>query len=170
MTEFAIVAVIMFFTLFGTLEAGLLTFRVATARFAVGDGGRIASQEGNYWVSVTNQADTDAVASIRRSSLGTTTLVSIDWIEIRKVNYNAGTGALTPDGIAYNRYLLDGSCINCPGGVPPWPASSRNVSPTSDFLMLTISYKYQFKSGALIRSTPLQLTTQNIVRLEPQTW
>jgi hypothetical protein len=36
--------------------------------------------------------------------------------------------------------------------------------------MLTIKYDYQFKSGSLIRSTPLVLTTQNIVRLEPQTW
>jgi hypothetical protein len=170
MTEFAIVAVVMFFTLFGTLEAGLLTFSVATARFAVGDGGRVASQEGNYWVSVTNQADTDVVAAIRRTSLGTTTLVSVEYIEVRKVNYNAGAGTLTPDPIKYNQYLLDGTCLNCPGGVPPWPANTRDVSPNGDFLMLTIKYDYQFKSGSLIRSTPLILTTQNIVRLEPQTW
>ena len=62
--------------------------------------------------------------------------------------------------------ILDGSAISV-----TWPPSSRNVrNGFSDYLGVTIYYQYQWKSGALLGSTSLQLTQTFDARIEPQSY
>jgi len=164
MVEFALVAPLVLFLLFGVVESSLLLFSVGTARYAAGEGARQASELGN----ATN-TDTSAVQVIRTGPLGQTSLVTVSEIDIRRMVQDPVTQKLTPDtSLADNRYRLDGSAISSPVA---WPPANRNVrNGTSDFLELEIKYQYSWKTGSLLARGPLQLSQRFDVRLEPQTY
>jgi hypothetical protein len=76
-------------------------------------------------------------------------------------------GTLTPDGAHINSYKIDGTPI----GAITWPPSSRNViNGQSDFLGVTIYYRYTWKTGLFLFSGPLDLKQSFYIRLEPQTY
>ena|SRR5438105_3486659 len=163
MVEFALVAPLVLFLLFGVIESSLLLFSVGTARYAAGEGARQASELGN----ATN-ADTSAVQVIRTGPLGQTSLVSVSEIDIYRMTPPLPTTQIPPcpDLSACNKYRLDGTAISV-----TWPPASRNVrSGTSDFVGLTIKYQYSWKTGTLLARGPLNLTQSFYVRLEPQTY
>jgi hypothetical protein len=170
MSEFALVAPVLVFMIMATLEVGLLTFSISTARFAAEAAGRLGSQLGNSYQSPTVNADQSMVTSIRQSALGTTTLASIDGIDIEWLDYTATPGPSfgphQPGCPCVNSYNLDGSMQSGIG----WPIATRNVTTNSDFMRITIRYRYMWKSGSFLSPQPLVLSTAYIVRLEAQQW
>ena len=161
MVEFTIVAPLLFFFLLGVLESGLLLFVVGTARFGAGEVARQESESGNA-VS----ADLTSIAVLRGTAIGTTTLATINEIDIYHLTEQAD-GSLTVDVAHYNRYRLDGSVI----GAIAWPPSMRNVvNGQSDFLGVTINYQYNWKTGVFLANQPLKLQQTFEIRLEPQTY
>ncbi|HKW71755.1 MAG TPA: TadE/TadG family type IV pilus assembly protein [Candidatus Dormibacteraeota bacterium] len=161
MTEFAIVAPILFFLLFGVLESGLLLFVVGTARWSTSEVARQLSESGNA-----ANADQVALGVLQRSAMGTTTLASVTEVDIYKLNEQLN-GSLTVDGNHYNRYQLDGTPI----GAITWPSPTRNVrNGQSDFLGVALKYKYIWKTGVLLSGGPLQMQQVYEIRLEPQTY
>ena len=175
MVEFAIVAPILFFLLFGVFESGLLLFVVGTARFSAGDLARQESESGNA-----ANADQVSLAVLRNGALGTTTLATVRQIDIFKLNEDPITGVLTPScnaGVTsppptcatYNTYNLNGTTRN--GLPPPWNSSNRSVkNRATDFLGVRLWYQYNWKTGVFLASSPVQLNMEFDIRLEPQTY
>jgi Flp pilus assembly protein TadG len=161
MTEFAIVAPILFFLLLGILESGLLLFTVGSARFGTADLARQESESGNA-----ANADTASIAVLQRSAIGTTSLATVNEIDIYRL-IEQGNGSLTVDALHYNRYQLNGTPI----GSLSWPPGSRSVTNgQSDFLGVTLQYQYNWKTGVFLAASPLHLTQTFEIRLEPQTY
>src|SRR5947208_9371374 len=84
-TEFALIAPIVLFLLFGALELSLLFFVMGSARFAAGDGAREAAQLGNA-----ANTDTTTVQLIRTGAFGQNTLASVSEIDIYHLNQQGG--------------------------------------------------------------------------------
>jgi Flp pilus assembly protein TadG len=161
MTEFAIVAPILFFLLLGIVESGLLLFTVGTARFGAGEIARQESESGNA-----ANADQISIQQLQRSALGTTTLAEVVEIDIYRL-IEQPNGSLTIDLLHYNRYRLDGT----PLGAITWPSSTRNVvNGESDFLGVNVQYRYKWKTGVFVAPSALNLNTTFAIRLEPQTY
>src|SRR5437879_13886074 len=76
MTEFAIVAPILFFLLLGIVESGLLLFVVGSARFGAGEIARQESESGNA-----ANADAISIQQLQRTAIGTTTLAQVTEID-----------------------------------------------------------------------------------------
>jgi Flp pilus assembly protein TadG len=161
MTEFAMVAPILFFLLFGVLESGLLLFVVGTARWSASEVARQESESGNA-----ANADQVSLQVLQRSALGTTGLGQVNEVDIYHLIEQVN-GTLTVDAAHYNMYKLDGTPI----GAITWPPSTRNVrNGQSDFLGITLKYQYNWKTGLFLASSPLQLQQSYDIRLEPQTY
>jgi Flp pilus assembly protein TadG len=161
MVEFAIVAPVLFFLLLGIVESGLLLFTVGSARFGTGEMARQESESGNA-----ANADSVSIAVLRATAIGTTSLATVTEVDVYHLN-QLGSGALTIDAGHYNRYQLNGTPI----GAITWPSTTRNVrNGTSDFLGITLLYKYNWKTGVFLAQAPLALTMVYEIRLEPQTY
>jgi len=161
LVEFTIVAPILFFFLLGVLESGLLIFVVGSARFGIGEVARQESESGNA-----ANADQVSIAVLRNTAVGTTSLASVNEVDIYRLIEQAN-GTLTVDGAHYNKYRLDGTPI----GAVPWPPSQRNVvNGQSDFLGVTLKYQYNWKTGVFLSAAPLPLSQTFEIRLEPQTY
>jgi Flp pilus assembly protein TadG len=160
LTEFALVVPVLFLLIMGVLDGALLMFSVGTARYAAAEGSRMAAQLGNA-----STTDSQVLTKIRDTVSGTQ-LFSVGEIDIYRLNQD-GQGNLTQDPSKVNRYRLDGSAI----GPTPWPAASRDVgNGTSDFIGITINYKYTWKAGFFSPLGPVQTTAISYVRLEPQSY
>ena len=164
MTEFAIVAPILFFLLFGILESGLLLFVVGSARWSTAEVARQESESGNA-----ANADQVSLQLLQRSAIGTTTLGQVNEVDIYHVIEQLN-GTLTVDPLKYNKYHLDGSCYaSCAANT--WPPGNRNVrNGQSDFLGILVKYQYNWKTGVFLANSPLQLQQLYEIRLEPQTY
>jgi Flp pilus assembly protein TadG len=161
MTEFALVSPVLLLILFGVLESGLLLFSVGSARFAAGEAARQEAESGNAVA-----ADSLSVGVVRGTALGTTNLAQVQRIDIYKLQEGGG-GALTVVPGTTDSYNLNGSPI----GATPWPSSSRDVkNGESDFLGVTIYYRYNWKTGIFLFAGPLNLNQSFAIRLEPQTY
>jgi Flp pilus assembly protein TadG len=159
MVEFALVTPIILFLFFGTLEGSLLVLTMGAFRNAVAQGAIQDAELGN----ATN-ADTMAVQVILAGP-GVTALAKVTEIDIYRLTSQPG-GQLTVDASAYNMYPQNGTSATV-----PWPPAVRNVrNGFSDFLGVTISYTYQWKSGSLLGAAPLLLTQNFYARLEPQSY
>jgi Flp pilus assembly protein TadG len=160
-TEFALVFPLLLFLLFGVLEAGLLMFSVGTARMAAGEAARQVAESGNA-----ANADVVTLKVVRGTALGTTTLASVDEIDIQKAHQQPD-GSITLDVNHINQYTLAGGALN---GLT-WPANTRDViNGQTDFAAVTIRYTYTWKSGIVLGQPPLHLFQTFYVRLEPQTY
>lgn len=161
MTEFAIVAPILFFLLLGIFESGLLLFVIGSARFGSGEMARQESESGNA-----ANADQATIQVLQKTAIGTTTLAQVTEVDIYRLVEQVN-GTLTVDALHYNRYQLNGTPI----GAITWPSSTRNVSNgTSDFLGITLQYRYNWKTGIFLAPSSLNLTSTFAIRLEPQTY
>jgi Flp pilus assembly protein TadG len=161
MTEFALVSPVLLLVLFGILESGLLLFSVGTARFAAGEAARQEAESGNA-----ANADSFSIQVVRGTALGTTNLAQVQHIDIYKLQEQAN-GTLTVVPGTVDSYNLDGT----PRGAIPWPSSSRDVkNGESDFLGVTIYYRYTWKTGLFLFAGPLNLNQSFAIRLEPQTY
>jgi hypothetical protein len=161
MTEFAIVAPILLFLLFGIFESGLLLFVVGSARFGAGEVARQESESGNA-----ANADQVSLGVLRRTAIGTTSLASVTEVDIYHL-IEQGSGSLAVDALHFNRYQLDGTPI----GFISWPSSGRNVTNgQSDFLGVTLLYRYTWKTGVFIAPSALNLSQTFEIRLEPQSY
>jgi Flp pilus assembly protein TadG len=161
MTEFAIVAPILFFLLLGIVESGLLIFVVGSARFGTGEVARQESESGNA-----ANADQISLQVLQRTAMGTTGLAQVVEVDIYRLIEQAN-GTLTVDNLHYNRYQLDGTPI----GAVTWPSSSRNVTNgQSDFLGVTLQYRYKWKTGVFVAPAAINLSQTFEIRLEPQTY
>jgi len=161
LTEFALVAPVLFLILFGVLESGLLLFSVGTARFAAGEAARQESESGNA-----ANADQASVAVVRGTALGTTRLATVRHIDVFHVIQQAN-GTFVTDNSKFNSFQLDGTSI----GPITWDPASRNVSNgSSEFLGVTIYYRYTWKTGIFLFTGPLDLQQSFYIRLEPQTY
>ena len=167
--EFSLCAPIALVMLLGIVEAGFLMFGVGTAAYATGEGARVGSEVGNAAT-----ADMQVVGTIDATGLGQNGVVQVTEIDIYRLIEDPNTGQLSVDttgcggGGCVNKYDLFGAPLVNP---EPWPSSQRDVTNgSSDFIGVTIKYQYRWKSGALIASGPLNLTSKYYVRLEPQTY
>jgi Flp pilus assembly protein TadG len=161
MVEFAIVAPVLFFMLLGIFESGLLLFVVGTARWSTAEVARQESESGNA-----ANADAVSIAVLRNSAIGTTTLGSVNEIDIYHLIQQAN-GSLTVDNAHYNRFDINGNPIVA----ITWPSPTRNVrNGQSDFLGITLHYQYNWKTGVFLNGAPLQLQQLYEIRLEPQTY
>jgi Flp pilus assembly protein TadG len=161
MTEFALVSPVLLLILFGVLESGLLLFSVGSARFAAGEAARQEAESGNA-----ANADALTIAIVRGTALGTTNLAQVRHVDIYKLNEQAN-GTLTVAPGTVDSYNLNGTAI----GATPWPSSSRDVkNGESDFLGVTIYYRYNWKTGLFLFAGPLDLNQSFAIRLEPQTY
>jgi TadE-like protein len=161
MTEFALVSPVLLLVLFGILESGLLLFSVGSARFAAGEAARQEAESGNAAA-----ADSLTISVIRGTAIGTTRIAQVQRIDIYKLNEQSN-GTLTVAPGTTDSYNLDGSARNS----IPWPSSSRDVkNGESDFLGVTIYYRYTWKTGIFLFTGPLDLNQSFAIRLEPQTY
>jgi hypothetical protein len=161
MTEFALVSPVLLLILFGVLESGLLLFSVGSARFAAGEAARQEAESGNAI-----SADALSIGVVRAGAIGTTRIAQVQRIDIYKLQQQAN-GTLTVVPGTTDSYNLDGSARNS----IPWPAPSRDVrNGESDFLGLTIYYRYNWKTGIFLFAGPLDLNQSFAIRLEPQTY
>ena len=161
MTEFAIVAPILFFLLLGIVESGLLLFTVGTARFGAGEVARQESESGNAV-----NADQVSLQVLQKTGLGTTSLAEVTEVDIYRL-IEQPNGSLTIDALHYNRYQLNGTPI----GAITWPSSTRNVTNgQSDFLGVTLQYRYKWKTGVFVAPAAVNLNQTFEIRLEPQTY
>ena len=159
MTEFALVVPILLLLVFSVLEGSFLLFTVATARFATGEAARQLSEDGN-----SASADQNALAVIRKTALGTTSLGTVNHVDIYHLN-QASDGTLSVDAARFNSYKIDGTPI----GSLTWPSTSRDiVNGEMDFVGISIYYQYNWKSGFFNAAGNLQLTNTVYIRLEPQ--
>jgi Flp pilus assembly protein TadG len=160
LTEFALIVPVLMVLIMGVLDGALLMFSVGTARYGAAEGSRVAATLGN--VATT---DTQVLGTIRNIVSGTQ-LFTVDEVDIYKLNQD-GNGNLTQDLANTNKYALDGTSLNG----TPWPASSRNVgNGTSDFIGVTVNYRYTWKAGFFAPLGPLKTTAVSYVRIEPQTY
>lgn len=161
MTEFAIVAPILFFMLLGILESGLLLFVIGSARFGAGEVARQESESGNA-----ANADQLSLQTLQRTAIGTTTLSQVVEVDIYRL-IEQPNGSLTIDALHYNRYQLNGTPI----GAITWPSTTRNVTNgASDFLGVTLQYRYKWKTGVFLAPSAVNLTQTFEIRLEPQSY
>lgn len=161
MTEFAIVAPILFFLLLGIVESGLLLFVVGSARWGASEVARQESESGNA-----ANADQVSIAVLRASAIGSTTLGTVNEIDIYRM-IELGNGSLVVDNAHYNKYDLNGNPI----GAITWPSPTRNVrNGQSDYLGILVKYQYNWKTGVFLANAPLALTQLYEIRLEPQTY
>ena len=167
--EFSLCAPIALVMLLGIVEGGFLMFGVGTAAYATGEAARTGAEAGNA-----ANADMQMVGTIDASGLGQNGIVQVTEIDIYRLIEDPNTGALSVDtngcggAGCINKYDLFGAPLVNP---EPWPSTQRDVSNgSSDFIGVTIYYQYRWKSGALIASGPLNLTSKYYVRLEPQTY
>ncbi len=159
MTEFAIVAPVLFVLLFGVLEGGFLLYTVGTARFAAGDAARQLSEDGNA-----ASADQNALAVIRKTGLVTTSMGTVEHVDIYRMNQQPD-GTLTVDVARINSYRINGT----PLGSINWPSITRDIkNGEMDFLGITLYYHYNWKTGIFNSGGPLQLNNAVFIRLEPQ--
>ncbi|MGH7902803.1 MAG: TadE/TadG family type IV pilus assembly protein [Candidatus Dormibacteraceae bacterium] len=164
MVEFALVAPILLLLVLGVLESMMLLFSISTARFAVTEAARVDSELARSPI-----ADQQAVAAVRSTAIGQTSLVSVSEIDIYRLEPDPGNpGAYVQDPNAINRYRLDGTLI----GSVNWPPAVRDITlANGDYLGVTILYTYQWKTGLFDSFLPaVNQTAVDHLRIEPQVY
>jgi hypothetical protein len=162
LVEFALVAPVLFLLLFGVIEFGLLVFAVTSAQFAALQGARAASE-----FSWNQGADSQVIDAVRQTPLGTTTIVSVDEIDVFKVDQQPD-GSLQPNPTLVDRYDGAGTPLAAPG----WPPSARSMSVSHpDVVGVRVSYTYSWKFGLFADLfPPLSRTAAYWVRIEPSSY
>jgi hypothetical protein len=187
MVEFALIAPTFFLLMFGIMEFGLLMFDVASSRYAAGEAAKVEATAGNVSLLCENvpaclnlgggshaghhvgdscDADCQAIASINRSPLGTTSLQQVLYVEIQQCDAATATCPATGTG-TYTRRNLDDTCSSNCGGYPAGLRSTTFSAP--EYLRITIHYRYNWKTGLVASiAPPPVLDASFLLRIEPQ--
>jgi hypothetical protein len=200
MIEFTLALPFLFFVLFGVLEFGLLMFSLGTTRWSAVEGARVVSEQGTLTqtcgqvpgcVGLANgpgasnpcNADCQAVSFISVGPLGSTSIATIDEIDVTRLKVTtSGSPAtstlshakqladgtwcsLSHAGDCVNKYKLDFSAI----GTPSYDPTKRNVQlGQTDYVEVLIKFHYQWKTG-LFNQFPIPNLQAGVdIRLEPQ--
>jgi hypothetical protein len=186
MIEFTLALPFLMFVLFGVFEFGLMMYSLGSSRFASADAARVISEQGALVINPCSSvpacssldrttwplagdcdADCQALSAINRGPLGTTSIATIDEIDVVQ---------LQPDGTAdtgcaggpcnVNRYALDGQRI----GSASYPAATRGVTlGSTDYAAVTIKFRYRWKTGIFSSAFPVvSLSSTFNIKLEPQ--
>ena len=182
MIEFTLVLPFLFFLLFGVFEFSLMMFSMGSARYAAADGARVVSEQGTVvqacsavagcsrlkpalYAGKDCDADCQALSAVNLGPLGTTSIATVDEIEVARLNLSGGslTPALCP-GPCSNAYMLDGTPTRT-----AYPAASRAVTlGTADYVAVTIRFHYDWKTGIFKGFRVPALAATYDIRLEPQ--
>lgn len=203
MIEFALVAPTFFLIIFGIVEFGLMMFDVASSRYAAGESARAEAYAGNTTQVCSDvpgctrlhpavyscDADCQALTAINNTALGTTKLITVNFIDIRRYTCSAA-GVCTPTtsfGATMTsgsscppascvRYKLDHSCYPGGGAAPcggsplAYPPSGRSTTyATPEYLGVTINYTYKWLTSIMssIAASPT-FNASFVIRVEPQ--
>ncbi|MHB8509841.1 MAG: TadE family protein [Candidatus Dormibacteria bacterium] len=189
MVEFALVAPIFFFMLFGIMEFGIMMFDVATTRFAAEEAARTEAQVGTGGVScpslpgclaiypaktppadTTCDADCQAIVAVHRTALGGVSLEQVNYVDVQQMQAGA-SGSFTPVAGKCQRYNFNGSAYSgALGSCSNYPASGRNVQAGQmDYVQVNINFTYNWLTGLFRSIAPSPtLDSKFLVRLEPQ--
>jgi hypothetical protein len=196
MIEFTLVLPFFFFVLFGVFEFGLLMFSLGTSRWSAVEGARVVSEQGTLTQTCSSvpgcaglangpgapnacNADCQAISYINVGPLGSTSIATIDEIDITRLKVTTSgsppTSSLTPatsladgtscSGTCVNKYKLDFSAI----GTPRYDPSKRDVQlGQTDYAQVLVKFHYQWKSGIFNQFPVPNLSAGVDIRLEPQ--
>src|ERR1700730_13018567 len=189
MVETAVIIPVLGYMLFGIFEFGLLMFSVGESRWSAAEGARVVSEQGIlvqkcsavagcsrldsgiYTPGTDCNADCQALSVINLGPLGTTSIATVDEIDITKLYVDPADKVLKIDLRSpcqcMNSYTLKGVAIT--NGVAAYPATTRNVTlGSADYVELTIKYHYAWRTPMFQQfGTPNQQATYD-VKLEPQ--
>ena len=172
----------MFFLLFGIIEFGLMTFDVASSRFADSEAARAVAAGGdsfNLCQDVTGcdklhsgpsqcDADCQALVAINNTALGNTRLQKVNFVEITKLNPN---GSPTSTMNHYTTWSASGNDFS--GSVHPtfsYTVNTRGVAAGStDYVSVRINFTYVWitKMFADVAPSPT-LDAIYFIHLEPR--
>jgi hypothetical protein len=196
MIEFTLALPFLFFVLFGVFEFGLMMFSLGTSRWSAVEGARVVSEQGTLTQTCSQvpgcvglaggpgaanacNADCQAVSFINTGPLGSTSIATIDEIDVTRLKVTTSgspaTSTLTPatkladgtdcSGTCVNRYKLDFS----PLGTPHYSPSKRDVQlGQTDYVQVLIKFHYQWKTGIFNQFPTPTLQAGVDIRLEPQ--
>ncbi|MFY9614865.1 MAG: TadE family protein [Candidatus Dormiibacterota bacterium] len=184
MVEFSLITPVIFFVVFGIFEFGMLTFDLASSRFATSEAAKVVAQVGSLSPSCSIvkgcparfgaallppndgcDADCQMLIAVNNTALGSTSLEQVDEIDLWKLKSDGTFAKLSPAVV--QKYKMNSLT---PLGGSNYPASGRNTQlGTADFVQVDIVWTYNPLTGLFknIVGAP-QLTTSYIVRLEPQ--
>jgi hypothetical protein len=186
MIEFTLALPLLLFVLFGVFEFGLMMYSLGSARFASADAARVISEQGTLVIKPCSSvpgcsaldrtawplagdcdADCQALSAINLGPLGTTSIATVDEIDITQLRPD-GTADTTCGGAPchLNRYTLEGRSI----GSGSYPPTTRGVTlGSTDYAAVTITFRYQWKTGIFSSAFPVvSLSSSFNVKLEPQ--
>jgi len=183
MLEFALIAPIFFFLVFGIVEFGVLMFDVASTRYAAGEAAKVEAQAGDqqticskvpgcvgvFGAGTQCYADCQAISAIHNTAVGSTSLEQVNYIEVQKMQDTGGGNFQPVSPQVMNRYNLDGSSISVSPAVA-YPEKSRGVIVgNADYIQVNIHFTYRWLTGMFnsILARPV-LDAKFLVRLEPQ--
>jgi hypothetical protein len=172
----------MFFLLFGIIEFGLMTFDVASSRFADSEAARAIASGGDSYIdcqkvtgcdklhSGPSQCDADcqALVAINNTALGNTGLQKVNFVEITKLNPD-GTPTSTMN--KYTTWSASGNDFS--GSVHPtfsYTVNTRGVvAGSTDYVSVRINFTYVWltKMFADIAPSPT-LDAIYFIHLEPR--
>lgn len=181
--EFALVAPLVFFLLFGIIEFGLMTFDIGTSRFADSEAARAIAAGGdsfNLCQDVTGctrlhaalsqcDADCQALVAINNTALGGTRLARVNYVEITKLDPTTGNPTATMNH--YTTWSATGNDFS--GSVHTtfsYAALARGVTAGStDYVSVRINFTYVWlmKMFAAIAPSPT-LDAIYFIHLEPR--
>jgi hypothetical protein len=193
MVEFTLVAPIVFFTMFGIFEFGLIMFDLGSVRFAAEEAAKVEAQAGNTTTKCASlpgcaaiysgapgnpdcDADCQAIVTINNTAVGRTSLLQVDEIDVEQLSNDGKFQPLSPR--KYNAYNLKG--LACSSPCTPsstYPTSTRDttLNPSStgitgppDYISVTIKFTYQWITGIFKQFPTPSFNISFFVRLEPQ--
>ena len=154
MVEFALVAPLFFFMVFGIIEFGIMMFDVTTTRFAAGEAARVEAQVGQGSkpctavegcptiynganARTTCEADCQAIVAAHATALGGIKLEQINYVDVQQITACTGTGTpisscassgtfVPTSSTSCERYNWDGSRYT--GSAGSCPADANPVT------------------------------------------
>jgi len=158
MIEFGLVAPLLFFLIFGIVEGGTAVFAAESAHFAAHDAALAVALAGTD-----ANADKDGLAKIQQSFVGTTSVVTVDYVD---VDVLVPDTQCNPKVLGGNRYTLDGHSIASPNGAWPVGVSRSNGAGSGWLVQVSVQYHYPFRVGFL-GDRPLTQTATAIAPMPP---
>lgn len=187
MVEFTLVLPFLFFVLFGVFEFGLMMFSLGSARWTVAEAARIVSEQGIQTQTCSGvpgcvgiaggpgaangcNADCQAISAMRQGPLGTTSIATVDEVDITKLKVQAN-GSFINDtscgGTTCQNTYKNISLVSA--GAAKYDPLTRNVQlGNTDYVSVTIKFRYIWKTGIFAQFPVPNLQATYAVRLEPQ--
>jgi hypothetical protein len=189
MVETVLVFPVFAFIMFGVFEFAMLMFTLGESRWSAAEGARVISEQGVLapnctavsgcdrlvasYAGLPCDADCQALSLINIGPLRTTSIASVDEIDITKLKLVAGN--LSTDDVSpcvpkcMNSYKLDGTPIVKSPANKQYLAANRGVTlGAADYVEVVIKFHYNWKTGIFAQFPVPFLQATYDVRLEPQ--